>query len=105
MASGVMASADVLIVMRDPQQDWPEPGVLPREPDLWVVNKADQSDAAWPDAIPISAVTGQGIDTLQQRVVTALGLDRIEPDSLWAFSDTLRRFVLDETDCLAGYLG
>ncbi len=105
LASQAIASADVLIVMRDPQQDWPEPGVLPREPDLWVVNKADQSDKVWSDAIPISAKTGEGIDTLHQRVVAVLGLDRIEPDSLWAFSDTLRRFALREIDGLSNYLG
>ncbi len=105
IARNVIASADVLISMRDAQQDWPKPGALPREPDLRVVNKIDQSDGVWPDAIPISAATGRGIDTLQQRVVAALGLGRIEPDPLWAFSDTLRRFVLGETDGLSGYLG
>ncbi len=105
LASGVIASADVLIVMRDPQQDWPALADLPREPDIKVVNKVDQSDKTWPDAIPIIATTGQGIDTLQQRVIETLGLSRIEPDTLWAFSDTLRRLMMDDAIDLQDYLG
>ncbi len=105
LARGRIESADVLIVMRDPQHDWPTADDLPREPDIKVVNKVDQSDKTWPNAIPISATTGMGIDTLQQRVIETLGLSHIKPDTLWAFSDKLRRFIRGESCDLQGYWG
>ncbi len=104
LASQTIGSADVLIVMRDPDSDWPSVQDLPREPDIKVVNKSDLSDTDWPDAIPISAVTGHGIDMLQQRVIEALGLSRLGGDILWAFSDTLRRFIRGKTQDLSDYL-
>ncbi|MEM8496282.1 MAG: GTPase, partial [Planctomycetota bacterium] len=42
-ARGVVADADVLVAMRDPEHGWPDLGNLPREPDVWVINKADRS--------------------------------------------------------------
>ncbi len=105
LASEVIASADVLIAMRDPDNDWPKPSAMPREPDLKVVNKIDLADKAWPDAIPISAETGEGVVALQKRVIAALQLDGIEPDVLWVFSDTLLRYSRGEVDDLSGYLG
>jgi tRNA modification GTPase len=105
LASRVIASADVLIAMRDTQQGWPASADLPREPDIKVVNKVDPPDQTWPGAIPISAATGRGIDRLQAQVIEALGLGGTAPDTLWAFSDTLRRFMLGESDGLPGYLG
>ena len=41
LAREEIVSADVLIAMRDYDQDWPGSGALPREPDLRVVNKVD----------------------------------------------------------------
>jgi len=109
IARRVMASADVLIAMRDPYQDWPATDVLPREPDLCVVNKVDQqgSKIVWHGAIPISAQTGEGIDRLKSAVISCLQLDRVSSKALWAFSPTLRR-VMDEKLSLtelSGYLG
>lgn len=107
LAREVIASADVLIAMRDPATDWPEEGALPREPDLRVVNKIDEScsNTAWPGAIAISALTGQGIDALQQQILAALRIDAVSDDSLWAFSQRLRGFLHGDSDELADYLG
>lgn len=106
IARRVIQEADVLIAMRDPQQDWPEAASLPREPDLRVVNKVDQASeaASWPDTITLSAKTGRGIDTLQQHIIEALGLHSITPAALWAFSETLRLYVRGEVRDLDKYL-
>ncbi len=53
-ARSVVASADVLIAMRDPDTPWPAAGSLPREPDVWVVNKSDRSG-------PGAVAVGQGL--------------------------------------------
>jgi tRNA modification GTPase len=106
--------ADVLIAMRDPQQDWPDASTLPREPDLWVMNKVDAADKLRHDhdgsdrATPlrISAANGLGIDLLQCAVVDRLGLGVMKPDSPWAFNAMLREACdsCDET-MLARYCG
>ncbi len=92
IAREVIASAKVLIAMRDPVTDWPERGVLPREPDLRVVNKIDEEadDSKWGGALTISAQTGRGVDQLHRAIVRVLGLDQVAPDALWAFSPRLR---------------
>jgi len=105
LASQAIASAEVLIVMRDPDNDWPDAGDLPREPDIRVVNKADLTEGHWPDAVSISAATGQGIEMLQRCVVDALGLSQINRGACWAFSDTLRRYVRGGITDLSDYLG
>lgn len=105
LASHPIAAADVLISMRDPQHDWPDPAGLPREPDIRVMNKADLLDGTSPGAIALSAVTGQGVDVLQRRVSEVLGLGGLSSDTLWAFSDTLRRWVRGDSDSLADYFG
>jgi tRNA modification GTPase len=46
MARRVIEQAHVLIALRDPQLDWPTAASLPREPDLWVINKCDAEDRA-----------------------------------------------------------
>lgn len=104
LASQTIRAADVLIVMRDPDSDWPDPADLPREPDIRVVNKADLAHTSPTDAIRISAATGQGVDLLQQRVVEALGLDQVESSACWAFSDTLRSWLRGEQQDLSDYL-
>lgn len=106
LARQEIASADVLIAMRDPDQDWPAAGALPREPDLRVINKLDDN-AGCTDrsgALAISALNGGGIDTLQQLIVEALGLHHVNEDVLWAFSDTLRHYSEDEDVDLSAYL-
>ena len=105
LAQREIESADVLLVMRDPDHDWPAAEDLPREPNIRVMNKADLGDCDLAGAIPISAATGQGIDVLQERVADALGLGQINDGACWAFSDTLRRFVRGEIEDLSDYLG
>ena len=110
LASRVIDAADVLIVMRDPDTDWPDPGDLPRCPDLWVMNKADQLDAdasagthADEPAAPgrlgrqdcplrISALHGSGIDVLHANVAEGLdlGAGTLDQPIPWAFSRDLR---------------
>jgi len=113
IAQEVIASADVLIAMCDPELGWPKAEGLPRRPDLWALNKVDQmegrpfieGEGKGPDnPILISAKSGRGVSALQAGVLTSLELDDINPQTLWAFSDTLKRFVVQETDGLTEYL-
>jgi len=113
IAKDAIASADLLIVMRDPACDWPDAQALPRTPDIWVLNKADQledppgvqGEGRGPDTpITISAQSGLGIPELQAGVLASLGLQGVDPQTLWAFSDTLKRFASHEIDGLADYL-
>lgn len=87
--------ADVLIAMRGVDQDWPDASALPRTPDLWIVNKADEQALTKPSQqagtdpsspILISALRVQGLGLLQARVIEALRLDRLDSKALWAFS-------------------
>lgn len=89
--------ADVLIAMRDPGHPWPAAAALPREPDLWVVNKADdaeppgEGEGTNKDApLRISAEQGNNLDALQRAVVSALGLAALSLPEPWAFSPALR---------------
>lgn len=101
LAREVVRQADVLIAMRDPTSDWPEASSLPRQPDLWVLSKADLLPD-WPAAdrpgtsanapLPISAHTGRGLDALRAAVLRALYLDDLRPRP-WAFSATLRHLL------------
>lgn len=105
LARAVLAQADVLIAMRDPEHDWPAAEALPRQPDVWVMNKADQagdakrtmidlnSDNNGHDAehpLPISALHDQGIDHLHTAVIAKLGLSDLHDDLPWAFTARLR---------------
>ncbi|MEM7576561.1 MAG: GTPase [Planctomycetota bacterium] len=86
--------SDVLITLRSPEIDWPEPDALPREPDLKVMNKADTlAKSLGADLLAISAETRDGLDRLADAVLGVLGLR--DPDAFerpWAFSKTLRQF-------------
>ncbi len=107
IAREVIASADVLVAMRDPQSDWPDDQSLPRKPDVLVVNKVETASDAGTygeGVLTISAQTGRGVDALQRRVVEALGLERVDDERLWAFSETLRAYVRGETDSLSAYV-
>jgi small GTP-binding protein len=104
LAQRVVAEADVLIAMREPEIEWPEKESLPREPDLWITNKSDiRSDeeretasvpvgslAVSRSSIRISAATGQGIPDLQRAILARLSLADLSP-RVWAFSPSLRR--------------
>lgn len=107
LARQVIESADVLIAMRDPEHDWPDAAVLPRGPDVHVVNKVDAEAAAvsWPDAVTISAKTGRGVDVLQRRLIEAMGLNDIAPTTLWAFTNTLHMYAAGQVVDLSAYLG
>ncbi len=102
LSRSVIQDADVLIAMCDPDSDWPDPGQLPREPDLWVRNKMDLSDESREEEagdgsaespLKLSALNGRGVDRLQGCILERLGLremSRIEPHTPWAFSKELR---------------
>ena len=110
LARPVVASAEVLIAMRDPTVDWPAADTLPRVPDLWVLNKIDEAVPGDGDGLlrhaplAISSTRGLGIDRLEQRVLEALQLDGIDAPVLWAFSSTLRRVLEGEPGLLGDYL-
>ena len=96
LAKQQIERADVLIAMRDPDQSWPESSSLPREPDLYVVNKVD--DAPPPDAsagltqdrpLHISAANERNLNQLQALTIRKLGLGELS-DGPWAFSLTLK---------------
>jgi tRNA modification GTPase len=100
LARRVIADADVLIAMRDPQLDWPGDADLPRPPDLWVLNKMDDPAAISQDGgrsprtpLPISARHDRGIDRLQRLILERLELPDLSRDTLWAFSPTLKDAV------------
>ena len=84
-AQRLIAAADVLIVMRSPDVDWPDASVLPREPDLRVVNKCDLDNAGATDdgGLTISARDDVGLDRLAQAVLDCLGVLAVPDDALW----------------------
>ena len=112
LARSVIASADVLIAMRDPQQAWPPLPDMTRPPDLWVVNKVAEADHASPpgDALSqdhplmIEALTGRGVAELTAAVFDRLGLGSIQSNQVWAFSPTLRRAAEGHLTDWPGYL-
>lgn len=92
LARRIIDTADVLVAMRDDEQDWPS---LNRPADLFVVNKIDRPAAAevhhqCPMALAISAHSGQGVAELIDAIAAALGLGQVEPGALWAFCPALR---------------
>ncbi|MAE61865.1 MAG: hypothetical protein CMJ49_10985, partial [Planctomycetaceae bacterium] len=125
LAQHMIQSADALIALRDPQLDWPEPSDLPRQPDLWVLNKADldQPAPSRPSAanhpasappgadpanpLPISALHDRGLNDLAQQIAAVLGLtpSRLARDVPWAFSPFLRHTLAGgDTDVLSRYI-
>ncbi|WP_432798873.1 GTPase [Poriferisphaera sp. WC338] len=103
LARSVLETADLLIAMRDPEQDFPDLEDLPSTPDLWVINKVDTDgqaetieDDLSSEVLSISAHTGRNMDHLQAAIIDKLGLtfylalrsDQSMP--LWAFCDELR---------------
>ena len=98
VARRVVNEAEVLVAMRDPQADWPKAAELPRQPDLWLINKIDEGRSAGiglqpTDPLAISARTGRGLEQMQQRILQKLGLANGKTTTLWAFSPTLRGVV------------
>ena len=111
LAQQQIEQADVLIAMRDPDQPWPVSETLPRQPDLWVINKvddatdADESAGLTPDCpLSISAKKQRNLDRLQSLVIHRLGVDELVKQP-WAFTKTLRDFCSAEgTPSLDRYL-
>lgn len=114
LARQVVASADVLVAMRDPSTDWPEASALPRPADVWVMNKIDlmtlppqpgggnNSD----DPIAISAADRTGIDHLTQCILARLGVAELADDQLWAFCETLVQAMASDGDAdLSEFVG
>lgn len=96
LARRVIQSADVLIAMRDPANDWPDTSSLPRQPDLWVMNKADMKCAICDvrsAILKISALRGEGVDALFAAIADQLKLTRINTHIPWAFSTTLKQLI------------
>ena len=104
LARRVIADADVLIAMRDRETDWPDASSgLPREPDVWVMNKCDDPKPPRTDTrghgtareqpLRISAEKQINLGPLLGAIVARLGLDDLSPDAPWPFSPTLRRSV------------
>ena len=110
LANQVIREADVLIMMRDPDVDWPDEASLPRRPDLRVMNKIDRLGAPSPtletDTKMISAQTGEGIADLERDIVARLGLNDLDSAMPWAFSKALRDMLqCDDRQALAAYCG
>lgn len=90
LAQRVVAGADVLVVLRDPQTDWPEIRVR-RQPDLWVMNKADTltnppaGEGRREAPLAVSALNGLGLDSLGRAVAERLGLLSLRADQPWVF--------------------
>jgi tRNA modification GTPase len=102
MARGVIGEADVVVAMRDPEQDWPEAAAMARRPDVWVVNKVDRVGGKWDGGgeLAICALTGQGVDELGRAIAERLGLRGNEGGGAvggvagaWAFSAELKAAV------------
>jgi tRNA modification GTPase len=96
LARSVIAAADVLVAMRDPEIDWP--AGLERVADLRVINKCDRGvcsaelgtpSAERGEALAISALTGEGVEALAAAIVRRLGLHAA--GELWAFCPQLKQ--------------
>lgn len=80
LARETSRAAAVLVALREPAGEWPADP--PRRPDVWVVNKGDAAaqglavgDGRSPEApLVVSALTGAGIQALEEAVVARLGL-------------------------------
>ncbi|MEM8736961.1 MAG: GTPase [Planctomycetota bacterium] len=113
LARRLTEQADVLIAMRDPERDWPEPEAFPRHrtPDLWLRNKSRPKDTDAPGSrehpLHLTAREGDGIEQLQQRVLQTLGLSPQPPaePALWAFSPRLQDIVNGRSTGAEPYLG
>ena len=83
----VIAEAEVLITLAAPDADWVDADALPREPDLYVWNKADVVEPKREVDAALSAATGAGVRELEAAVLRALQLHDLRADKRWWFSD------------------
>jgi len=95
VARRVIEQAQVLIALRDPQADWPDAAALPREPDLWVMNKCDDAEGragirtSCAGPLPVSAKADRGLDALADAVLDHLGLLALSVETPWPFTEPL----------------
>jgi tRNA modification GTPase len=109
LARAVIAAADVVIAVHAHDAD-AAPDAAGRA-DLMIWNKRDAAPMPkdrrdrW---VAVSALSGEGVEAMSQRIARLLGLDAasIGPAPLWAFSPTLRRWLAaPESVDLSAYLG
>ena len=103
LAGPMVAAADLVIALRSPELDWPEPAMLPRKPDLWCINQCDRLPVTAPlkskrgsraNPLRISGQTGEGVDAMLTRVLKLLVLDEMNARPWpWAFDAPLQRIV------------
>ncbi|MBL4702228.1 50S ribosome-binding GTPase [bacterium AH-315-I18] len=110
LAEQVIQKADVLIHMTDIKHGFERVSLGDRQPDIHILNKADQLDEPTQNGLPkhvlpISATTGLGVDQLLQSILHQLGLDEIQNKTRWAFSPRLKEIVQSrDLDALAKYM-
>jgi tRNA modification GTPase len=105
----VVAEAALVIAMRDQSTDWPEAEALPREPDLWLLNKCDERESPGEGQgreapLGISGEHDLGLDRLEAAVLDRLGLGQVPADEPWAFSRSLKQWLRGERAGLEDYL-
>ncbi|MCC6580629.1 MAG: 50S ribosome-binding GTPase [Phycisphaeraceae bacterium] len=98
LAREVLASAEVIVAMRDLRTNWPDAASLPRPPQVWVVNTVDDGtclgDGTSPDRpLAISAQLGVGETELTTAILTRLGLEPLPSHVPWAFGPRCRELV------------
>jgi small GTP-binding protein len=94
MARGVIEGADVLVVLKEEGGGWPVLEGVKRVPDIYVVNKVENSSAGTGDGsagspFKMSGKTGEGVQVFLRLVVARMGLSRVE-SGCWAFCDELK---------------
>ena len=99
LARRVVADADVIVAVRDPQTDWPDDDALPRPADLRVLNKADlgpaQEATGSGAVIRTVAIDGRGVEALAAAIASHLGLTTVDPAQPWAFCPALKRALAE----------
>lgn len=112
LAKQQIEHANVLVAIRDPNLPWPDAQSLPRDPDLYVINKVDDAEQPTSDAgrsqdhpLRISASNQRNLDHLQSSVIHRLRLSE-RSNELWAFSPTLASWCesTDGLDDLVAYV-
>lgn len=108
-ASPLVAGADLVLVVLDRSGPWPRMFVtdevprLPDKPTLVVLNKLDLGDRwEWPheawarpevSGVAVSAMTGEGIDSLSLSILGTLGLDATADPEIAPFTERQERAI------------
>lgn len=113
LATNIINSADILIAVKDHQNDWPNTSILTRDIDLFVHNKSDLAPQP-PHSLPsthldkpllhISALHQNAPAQLGHAIATYLNLTSIDQYLPWAFSTQLQHILKNnDTEALAKY--